>query len=65
MSVLPAPTVVLGDSFARELSELALPWQAETAPDPRLLVLNEALATELGIDPDALRTPEGARLLVG
>ncbi|MFA6299491.1 MAG: YdiU family protein [Nocardioides sp.] len=65
MSVLPAPTVVLGDSFARELSELALPWQAETAPDPQLLVLNEPLAAELGIDPASLRTPEGARLLVG
>ncbi|MDP2774813.1 MAG: YdiU family protein [Nocardioides sp.] len=65
MSVLPAPTVVLGDSFARELSELALPWQAETAPGPQVLVLNEPLATELGIDPTTLRTPEGARLLVG
>ncbi|GEP33302.1 UPF0061 protein [Nocardioides szechwanensis] len=65
MSVLPAPTVVLGDSFARELPELALAWQAEAAPDPRVLVLNEPLATELGIDPAALRSPEGARLLVG
>jgi uncharacterized protein YdiU (UPF0061 family) len=44
---------------------MAVPWQAEEAPDPRLLVLNERLATELGLEPDALRTPEGLRLLAG
>jgi uncharacterized protein YdiU (UPF0061 family) len=57
--------VTLDDRFARELSELALPWKAEEAPDPRLLVLNEALAGELGLDPASLRSPEGLRLLVG
>jgi uncharacterized protein YdiU (UPF0061 family) len=65
VSVLPAPTVALGDRFARELSELALPWQAQAAPDPRLLVLNEPLAAELGLEPASLRTPDGTRLLVG
>src|SRR4051794_12613732 len=30
-----------------------------------LLVLNEPLAAELGLDPASLRSPEGARLLVG
>ena len=65
VSVAPAPTVPLGDRFARELAELALPWQAEDAPDPRLLVLNEALAVELGLDPTWLRGPDGLRLLVG
>ena len=34
-------------------------------PDPRLLVLNEPLAAELGLDPDWLRSPDGLRLLVG
>src|SRR4051794_41814622 len=65
MSVAPAPTVVLGDRFARAFPELALPWRAEEAPDPRLLVLNEPLAVELGLDPAALRTDDGVRLLVG
>ena len=65
MSLAPAPTVSLDDRFARELPELALPWQADEVPDPQLLVLNDALATELGLDPDALRSPEGVRLLVG
>src|SRR3712207_8177825 len=44
---------------------MAIPWQADEAPDPQLLVLNEALATELGLDPGALRTPEGVGLLTG
>jgi len=65
VSVAPAPTITLDDRFARELAEMALPWQAEQAPDPRLLVLNEPLATELGLDPAWLRSAEGLRLLVG
>ncbi len=63
--VVPAPTIVLDDRFGRELPEIALPWQAEVAPDPRLLVLNDALAVDLGLDPGFLGTPEGVRLLVG
>src|SRR5574337_1503126 len=65
MSLPSAATVVLDDSFAREFPELAMPWQAETPPDPRLLVLNEALATELALDPAWLRSPAGVGLLVG
>lgn len=65
VSVAPAPTVSFDDRFARELPELAVAWQADEVPDPQLLVLNDALAAELGLDPDALRSPEGVRLLVG
>jgi uncharacterized protein YdiU (UPF0061 family) len=65
VSVAPPSTVTLDDRFARDLAEMALPWQAEEAPDPRLLVLNESLATELGLDPAWLRNSEGLRLLVG
>ncbi|GAB6984605.1 protein adenylyltransferase SelO [Nocardioides pyridinolyticus] len=55
----------LGTRYATELADLALPWQAEETPDPQLLVVNDALAAELGLDPDALRTPDGVRLLTG
>jgi uncharacterized protein YdiU (UPF0061 family) len=61
----PALPVLLGDRFARELPEMAVPWQAEPAPQPQLLVLGDALAGELGLDPAWLRTPDGLRLLVG
>ncbi|SDF27854.1 Uncharacterized conserved protein YdiU, UPF0061 family [Blastococcus fimeti] len=65
MSVLPAQALRLDDRFATALPEMAVPWQAEEAPEPRLLALNEPLAAELGLDPAVLRTPEGLRLLVG
>ncbi|MET0475751.1 MAG: protein adenylyltransferase SelO [Mycobacterium sp.] len=65
MSAAPLTTVVLDDRFSRELPEMAVRWQAETAPDPRLLALNEPLAEELGLDADWLRSPDGLRLLVG
>jgi uncharacterized protein YdiU (UPF0061 family) len=65
VSVAPAPTVDLGNRFARELGELAVPWQAENAPDPRLLVLNEPLAGQLALDADWLRSPAGVGLLTG
>ncbi len=60
-----AGTVTLNNRFARELAELAVPWRAAEAPDPRLLVLDESLAAELGLDPAWLRSPDGVRLLVG
>jgi serine/tyrosine/threonine adenylyltransferase len=52
-------------SFAREVPGLSVPWAAAAFPNPELLVLNEALATELGVDPAALRQPAGLALLVG
>ena len=65
MSIAPESTVVLGNRFASELPELAVRWQAESTPAPRLLVLNEPLAAELGLDPGWLRCPDGLGLLVG
>jgi uncharacterized protein YdiU (UPF0061 family) len=64
VSVAPASTI-FDDRFARELPEMAVAWQADEAPEPRLLVLNEGLAAELGLDVDALRSPDGVRLLTG
>lgn len=57
--------VDLGSRFAREFPELAVPWQAENADEPLLLVLNDALAAELGLRPEWLRTPDGLRFLLG
>jgi len=65
VSVAPPLTITLDDRFARELPEMAVPWRAEQAPDPGLLVLNEPLAAGLGLDPDWLRSSDGLRLLVG
>jgi uncharacterized protein YdiU (UPF0061 family) len=53
------------DSYARRLPGLSVPWAAAPVPAPRLLVLNEELAVELGADPAALRARPGVSLLVG
>jgi uncharacterized protein YdiU (UPF0061 family) len=58
-------TVSLDDRFARELGEMAVDWQAEPAPAPQLLALNEPLAEQLGLDAAWLRSDEGLRFLVG
>ncbi|MCV7419574.1 YdiU family protein [Mycobacterium yunnanensis] len=65
MSAAQSTTVLRDSQFARDLPEMALPWQAAVAPEPRLLALNEALAADLGLDPAWLRSPAGLRLLVG
>ena len=65
MTAAAESTVTFEGRFAGELAELSVPWQAEEAPEPELLVLNEALAAELGLAPEYLRTPEGVRLLLG
>ena len=69
MSTTHAPpsdgTLRLEHRFADALPELALAWQAEDAPQARLVTLNEPLAAELGLDVDHLRSPEGLRLLTG
>ncbi|MDN3311696.1 YdiU family protein [Microbacterium oryzae] len=58
-------TVTLQNHFAREMPQMALPWRAEDFPDRRMVVLNEPLATELGLDPAFLRDEDGLRFLTG
>jgi serine/tyrosine/threonine adenylyltransferase len=65
MSAAATSLVSLGDRYARELPELALPWQARELPEARLLLLNAPLAADLGLDPEMLRSPEGVGLLSG
>lgn len=57
--------VTFQNRFARDLPELASPWEAETVPAPRLVLLNDALAAELGLDPAFLRSDDGVALLLG
>jgi uncharacterized protein YdiU (UPF0061 family) len=65
MSVDVRPLFTFDNSYVRELAGLYVPWRAATAPEPRLLALNEELAAELGADADALRAPDGVAALVG
>ncbi|MEY3619500.1 MAG: hypothetical protein RL726_2198, partial [Actinomycetota bacterium] len=53
------------NTFARDLADMFEPWAAVVVERPELLVLQDDLATELGFDPDWLRTADGVRFLVG
>ncbi|MEA2234699.1 MAG: serine/tyrosine/threonine adenylyltransferase [Solirubrobacteraceae bacterium] len=65
MSIAARPLFAFDNSYVRELEGLYVPWQATSVPAPLLLALNEGLATELGVDGDALRAPDGLAVLVG
>ena len=65
VSVAVRPLFEFDNSFVRDLRGLYEPWRAAPAPAPRLLMLNEELATELGVDADALRGADGVAVLVG
>ena len=61
----PAPRFAFDNSYAR----LPERFYARLAPtpvaEPRLVKINRGLATELGLDPDALASPEGVEILAG
>jgi uncharacterized protein YdiU (UPF0061 family) len=65
VSVAVRPLFEFDNSFVRDLKGLYEPWEAAPVPAPRLLALNEELATELGVDANALRAPDGVAVLVG
>ena len=58
-------TIPFDNSYAQELQGLYVPWQGQDWPDPQLVLLNDALASGLGLDPAALRSPAGVGLLSG
>src|SRR6201992_319621 len=55
--------------FQNSYADLPANFFARVAPTPvtapRLIKLTRALATQLGLDPDQLTTPEGAEILAG
>ncbi|WP_291524320.1 protein adenylyltransferase SelO family protein, partial [Acidithiobacillus sp.] len=53
------------NTYARDLEGFFAPWQAAAAPAPRLLLLNYALAEELGLDSAALDSDLGAAIFSG
>ena len=55
----------LQDSYAREIPELSVAFRSDDVPEPELVVVNEGLAAELGLDPSALAGPEVASVLTG
>lgn len=59
------PRFTFDNSYARELDGFYVPWQGDAVPEPRILLLNAELAEELGLDPEALDSEDGAAILAG
>lgn len=58
--------LALENSYATDLDdEFWISWQGADVPDPRVILLNTALTSELGLDVDLLQSGEGAALLSG
>ena len=55
----------LHHDFAQKLPPLVRPTEGEEQPNPEMVILNEELAMELGLDPDWLRSSEGMDFLTG
>lgn len=64
MSVSP-PLFQFDNTYARELEGFYVVWEGSKVPSPKILLLNRQLAVELGIEPEALETPEGAAIFAG
>jgi serine/tyrosine/threonine adenylyltransferase len=63
-----APTPLdgrLSARFAQALPNLAVAWKPKPSPAPQWLFLNRPLASELGLDAEALDTPAGLAVFAG
>ncbi|MDT7586972.1 MAG: serine/tyrosine/threonine adenylyltransferase, partial [Pseudonocardiales bacterium] len=65
MGVAVRPLFAFENSYVDGLPELSVAWRAARSPAPRLMVLNEELAGELGADAEALSAADGVEVLVG
>ncbi|HVE94710.1 MAG TPA: protein adenylyltransferase SelO family protein, partial [Acidimicrobiales bacterium] len=65
MTTALGPRLVLDDSFARELPGMYEVWRASTAPAADLVLLNQELASDVGLDAAELRSEAGVAVLVG
>jgi uncharacterized protein YdiU (UPF0061 family) len=59
------PQFKFDNTYARELEGFYAPWEGEKAPDPKIVVFNKALASDIGLDADALTTDRGAAIFSG
>ena len=64
MSPLAAPPE-FQHTYARMLPSLAMSWKADVSADPRLVIANSELASDLGIEPEWLYSSEALALFSG
>lgn len=63
----PSPPALFNfdNTFAKELAGFYVPWRTEPAPKPELVYLNDDLARELSLNPQAVDRPTLASLFSG
>ncbi len=64
-AVRPPPVIPFDNSYARLPDAFHERVPPAPVAAPKLLRLNEALARQLGIDPDSLKSPQGVDILAG
>ena len=57
--------IVVENTYATDLPELCIAWSAASVPAPRVVVMNDALAAELGLDAAWLASDDAVATLVG
>ncbi|MBO6757098.1 MAG: YdiU family protein [Roseibium sp.] len=62
---IPQPLFSFDNTYAREMDGFYVPWQGAAVPSPELVLLNEVLARDLGLDPAALKAADAARIFTG
>jgi len=60
-----APLFQFDNSYARDLPGFYVAWEGAKVPAPELILFNQALAEELGLDAARLETAEGAEMFAG
>ena len=59
------PLFAFDNSYARDLPGFYVAWEGAKAPEPKLVLFNDALSDELGLDTSRLKTSEGAAIFAG
>ncbi|WP_209425327.1 protein adenylyltransferase SelO [Pararhodobacter sp. SW119] len=57
--------IAFDNTYARDLEGMYVPVEGAPAPAPEMVLLNEGLARDLGLDPATLKSPEGLAMLSG
>ncbi len=65
MATVRVPVFDFDNTFARELPELCVEWEADRPADPRIVVVDDRVACDLGIQPEELESSNALALLTG